>query len=346
MDIKLDETAWAGKERLRLALMANASAEVIERQLVQPDGMCITIATRIRSEADLSEAFGSDPQRNALRVAYQRAQECHDRLQRDDSGTRDVPPPAGLNGLDAIRATRSEPTLACLATAVLSRRNLAPVKYIFASYQLSGREQGISWCYFMSEGCFSLLQQFVQRRWYMNDVFLEYARAHSAPSFSDQIEIRSAGQRQAFEAFAAAGFAAGVVWPARTAGESFVAYLLVAGTGDADGRLQLMKKRHAFRVLAAELVEWRAEARARSATDEYRLTPRDLEVLRMLNRGMAAAPIAEALALSANQVHRRIYPELVQKLRVRHISAAAAAARNLGVLVGSAMPDRTGGNVS
>jgi DNA-binding CsgD family transcriptional regulator len=346
VDIKLDETAWAGKERLRLALMANGGAELIERQLVQPDGMCITIATRIHSRADLAEAFESDPHRHALRVAYQHAQECHDRLQRDDSEARDATPSAALNGLDAIRATRSEPTLACLAAAVLSRRKRSPVKYIFASYQLSGREQGISWCYFMSDGCFSLLQQFVQRRWYMNDVFLEYARAHSAPVFSDQIEIRSAGQRQAFEAFAKAGFAAGVVWPARTAGESFVAYLLVAGTGDAEGRLQLMKRRHAFRVLAAELVEWRADARARSATDEYRLTPRDLEVLRMLSRGMAAAPIAEALELSANQVHRRIYPELVQKLRVRHISEAAAAARNLGVLAGSAAPERAGGKVA
>lgn len=346
MDIKLDETAWAGKERLRLSLMANASAELIERQLLQPDGMCITIATRIRSGADLSEAFGSDPHRHALRVAYQHAQECHDRLPRNASSMHDVTPFAGLNGLDAIRATRSEPTLAYLASAVLSRRKPAPVKYIFASYQLSDREQGISWCHFMSEGCFSLLQQFVQRRWYMNDVFLEYARAHSAPSFSDQIEICSAGQGQAFEAFAGAGFAAGVVWPARTAGESFVAYLLVAGAGDPEGRLQLMKRRHAFRVLAAELVEWRAAARARSATDEYKLTPRDLDVLRMLSRGLAAVPIAQALQVSANQVHRRIYPEIVQKLRVRHISEAASAARALGVLTGRAMPDHTSGNAS
>jgi hypothetical protein len=66
----------------------------------------------------------------------------------------------------------------------------------------------------------------------------------------------------------------------------------------------------------------------------------------MLSRGMAAAPIAEVLRVSANQVHRRIYPELVQKLRVRHISEAATAARNLGVLIASAVPEHTGGNVS
>jgi Response regulator containing a CheY-like receiver domain and an HTH DNA-binding domain len=334
VDLEFVETAWAGKERLRLSLMAAADAQLIERQLVQPDGMCITISTRIRSLDDLTEAFTSDPHRDVLGAAYRRAFERHERLLGERIETRGQTLQMGVAHIDSIRATRSEPTLAHLVSAVLAERGQLPAKYIFASYQLSNREQGISWCHFMSEGCFSLLQKFVQRRWYMNDLFLEYARSNSAPSPSDQIEIRSPGQRKAFDAFAEAGFATGVISPARTAGESFVAYLLVAGVnGTGSGNLML-RRRHTLRVLAAELVEWRAEARARSATDEYKLSARDIEVLQMLSRGMAAAPIAQALKLSANQVHRRIYPEIVEKLRIRHISEAAKAARDLGVLSG------------
>ncbi|MGQ7932644.1 helix-turn-helix transcriptional regulator [Paraburkholderia sp. D1E] len=334
MDLEFVETAWAGKERLRLSLMASPDGQLIERQLVQPDGMCVTISTRIRGANDLMEAVASDPHRDVLRVAYQRAFERHDRLLRERTGTTGGTLKMGASNLDSIRATRSEPRLAQLISTVLAQRGQAPAKYIFASYQLSNREQGISWCHFMSEGCFSLLQKFVQRRWYMNDLFLEYARSNSAPCPSDQIEIRSAGQRQAFDAFAEAGFATGVISPARTAGESFVAYLLVAGMSDARAQDLLLRRRHTLRVLAAELVEWRAEVRARAATDEYKLSARDIEVLQMLSRGMAAALIAQALKISANQVYRRIYPEIVEKLRVRHISEAAKAARDLGVLSG------------
>lgn len=335
VDLEFVETAWAAKERLRLSLMASPDGQLIERQLVQPDGMCITIATRLRGADDLTEAVASDPHRDVLRVAYQRAFERHERLLRERAEASGKALQMGLSDLDSIRATRSEPRLAHLVSSVLDRRGQAPVKYIFASYQLSDREQGISWCHFLSEGCFSLLQKFVQRRWYMNDLFLEYARSNSKPCRSDQIEIRSAGQRQAFDAFAEAGFAAGAISPARTAGETFVAYLLVAGMGDARSQDLMLRRRHTLRVLAAELVEWRAEARARAATDEYKLSARDIEVLQMLSRGMAAAPIAQVLKLSANQVHRRIYPEIVEKLRVRHISEAAKAARDLGVLGGS-----------
>lgn len=334
VDLEFVETAWAAKERLRLSLMAGPDGQLIERQLVQPDGMCITTSTRIRGTDDLREAVASDPHRDALRVAYQRAFERYERLLRERTETTGRTPQMGLSNLDSIRATRSEPRLAHLVSTVLASRGQAPAKYIFASYQLSNREQGISWCHFMSEGCFSLLQKFVQRRWYMNDLFLEYARSNSAPCPGDQIEIRSAGQRQTFDAFAEAGFSTGVISPARTAGESFVAYLLVAGMSDARSQELMLRRRHTLRVLAAELVEWRAEARARAATDEYKLSARDIEVLRMLSRGMAAAPIAQALKLSANQVHRRVYPEIVEKLRVRHISEAAKAARDLGVLSG------------
>ncbi|MFM0624460.1 helix-turn-helix domain-containing protein [Paraburkholderia xenovorans] len=335
MDLEFVETAWAAKERLRLSLMAGPDGQLIERQLVQPDGMCITISTRIRSSNDLTEAFESDPHRDALRAAYRRTFEYHDRLLRENTERGGKTLQVSMNTIDSISTTRSEPTLARVVSTLLVRHGQLPAKYIFASYQLSNREQGISWCHFMSEGCFSLLQKFVQRRWYMNDLFLEYARSNSAPSPSDQIEIRSPGQLQAFDAFAQAGFAAGMVSPARTAGESFVAYLLVAGVNDAEGSTELMLGwRNTLRVLAAELVEWRAAARARSATHEYKLSERDIEVLQMLSRGMAAVPIAQALKLSPNQVHRRIYPDIVEKLRVRHISEAAQAARDLGVLSG------------
>lgn len=135
VDLEFVETAWAAKERLRLSLMASPDGQLVERQLVQPDGMSITISTRIRGANDLMDAVASDPHRDALRVAYQRAFERHDRWSRERSETTGRTLQMGASNLDAIRATRSESRLAHLVSTVLAQRGQVPAKYIFASYQ-------------------------------------------------------------------------------------------------------------------------------------------------------------------------------------------------------------------
>jgi DNA-binding NarL/FixJ family response regulator len=74
-----------------------------------------------------------------------------------------------------------------------------------------------------------------------------------------------------------------------------------------------------------------AEPEASTAAGLEHLTPRQIEVLRLVARGMTNAEIAEALFLSRRTVHAHLR-SIFHKLEVGHRSAATRYAIQHGLL--------------
>ena len=81
--------------------------------------------------------------------------------------------------------------------------------------------------------------------------------------------------------------------------------------------------------------------RAALASDRKGLTPREIEILRLISTGLNNQAIAERLFISEHTVHRHVANTLT-KLNVSSRSAAVAQAGRLGLLYESAVASRRG----
>jgi DNA-binding CsgD family transcriptional regulator len=107
-----------------------------------------------------------------------------------------------------------------------------------------------------------------------------------------------------------------------------------ASLGDADGAaLELEAARSVFRELGAqaELARTESPATSRSTRDTHGLSPRELQVLRLVASGETNKAIASALVLSERTVDRHV-SNIYAKLRVSSRAAATAYAYERGLL--------------
>jgi DNA-binding CsgD family transcriptional regulator len=238
-----------------------------------------------------------------------------------------------LAGIDQVANARSDGEIDTLMRRLFARLDTDVGQFIFISLTMSPHGDGPSDYRYFGACNPSWLQLYVQRRWYMNDPFIAYALAETAPVEGRQIVLRSDGQRDFFERFRQYGFKSSLVTPARTARGNHVGILLVGSAVEPEngGEIALMTYRQIFRALAGELIEWRARGVGQEAAASFGLTVEEVRVLAMLSRGSSAPDIALALNITVNRVYKKIYPDLTQKMRVTHITEATNMAIALGL---------------
>jgi hypothetical protein len=68
--VLLDVTVQVQRERVNLRLLNHDGVLVVERKLIQPDGVSVTLAVPFRNEADLYDFATADPYYDYLKSRY------------------------------------------------------------------------------------------------------------------------------------------------------------------------------------------------------------------------------------------------------------------------------------
>jgi len=350
-DAVFDVTVKIQKERIRLKLLDRDDVPVVERRLIQADGVVVTVAMPVHDVGQLQRFVDTDPYRAELQGHLATLVQRY--VARVESGAgvttgrkaRRDPRPSlkrrqkggdelGLFGrLDALATARSEGQLYARVHALLEQFEIPVEQFIFAGFRLTG-ESRVPAAYRYFGACDpQWLQLYMQRRWYMIDPFYSWAMAGSSPMPGSQLVLHTSGQRDFYARLQASGFDSCLVAPARMAqGKLFGVFIAGNAMPTEAGERALLRYRQVFRALAAELLDWSAKNLARKAIAALGLTDREIAVLNLLARGQAAPEIAMELGVSANRVYKEFYPELTFKMQVDHISKALAMALELGMV--------------
>jgi DNA-binding CsgD family transcriptional regulator len=176
-----------------------------------------------------------------------------------------------------------------------------------------------------------LFQLYTARKWFMNDPYIAYCRHNSAVLWCEDVAVQSDGQRHLRDTARALGFRSCVIAPAHS-GTSHLFGVLYAGSSidPARGR-ELMQFRVVLRAIAMELLEWRAAGIKRAMLARLRLSKREIDILRLQQRGYRAVDIGRELSLSPKSVHNQVRT-LKEKFEADSIGAVVKAARSHGLL--------------
>lgn len=165
------------------------------------------------------------------------------------------------------------------------------------------------------------------------DPWLAYASQYSDPVCGSQIPVTSQPQRSTLELARRHGFESSVVVPAPSTGNQARVGVLVLGSpiaGYFEGAGYTAVKVMA-RTLAMELHEWHVSQVRRELMSQARLTPDDLELLRMKRNGCINKQIAAELGVSSTCINTRMN-RLFKRLGVHNCKAGAELAVSIGLV--------------
>jgi DNA-binding CsgD family transcriptional regulator len=172
-----------------------------------------------------------------------------------------------------------------------------------------------------------------RRSWFANDPALLYAGSASEPCRLSELRLSSAGQRALMADAALHGFASGCVFPAPAAGGSSRLGVLVAGSAQPGfyERPGFAAIRLAGRTLAMELHEWWVRRVRVELIEDARLSPEDLELLRLESLGMGSKEIAQLLGMTPAGVDGR-FRRLISRIGAPNRKAAVRVAMDYGII--------------
>lgn len=176
-------------------------------------------------------------------------------------------------------------------------------------------------------------REYQERCWYATDPWLLYASTHSEPVPASQIKPFTKAQREAAELALRYGMVSACVVPAPASGG--LSRLGVLGLGVSTPGYFEAEGFTTFKVLARslamELHEWWVRQARRELIKAARITPEDIELLRMQRRGLGTKEVAAELDISAASVDSR-WQRLNSKLGVPHRTEAARIAAEYGLV--------------
>jgi DNA-binding CsgD family transcriptional regulator len=173
-----------------------------------------------------------------------------------------------------------------------------------------------------------------RRRWMMNDPFFDYARTNTAPIVGSKVKLVTAGQAEIMAVSAQHGFRSGLVVPTHTSMSAHKRMgLLYIGSElpESEGEPMLIKRRHYFGALGAELLLWWIHRLRQQAMRKYSLGEDEVDLLQMSKQGMVASEIAARLDVKVHVVYRRLN-NIKEKFDVEKIDDAVAEADAVGLL--------------
>ncbi|WP_420213480.1 autoinducer binding domain-containing protein (plasmid) [Burkholderia aenigmatica] len=176
------------------------------------------------------------------------------------------------------------------------------------------------------------LKSYLERKWFVTDPGLSYARRASSPVGATTIPYETDGQRILRQHDIAYGFRSKLIVPAHLPVAGRVGVLYLGRDDDTwEGEPALVANKLFFRMLAIELLDWFHAQMRRDMTVAIGLTERDTSILNLLRRGFSASHIASELNLSKPTIYS-YFRQLNQKFCVNHITRVVEQATHLGLL--------------
>ncbi|MDY7549210.1 autoinducer binding domain-containing protein [Glaciimonas sp. CA11.2] len=172
------------------------------------------------------------------------------------------------------------------------------------------------------------------RKWFMNDPFVEYARSNTAPVVGSEIHAVTAGQIDMLEVAASYGFRSGMVIPTHSsANVSERMGMLYVGL-DADqqtGEKILLRSRITFRALGMELLDWWMRHLYQESARKFKLSEAEIYLLQLSKNGLITAEIAAKLNLKSSAIYSQ-FGLIKEKFNVDKITDAVHEANLNGLL--------------
>lgn len=192
----------------------------------------------------------------------------------------------------------------------------------------------ISACRFMLACEPQWCQRYLDAGCIVHDPWLAYAAHHGEPIVASALQIAEPEGRRAIELALQNGFASAVLIPAHSgAGHARISLLCLGsprpGYFEAEGfgRFKL-----GARLLAAEMHDWWLARIRRGLVVKARLTPTELELLRLERQGHSSKRIAAELHVTQSSINSR-FQRLNLKLGVPNRRMAARLAMECGLLI-------------
>lgn len=178
-----------------------------------------------------------------------------------------------------------------------------------------------------------LCEIYNERRWMMNDPFIDYALSNSAPLLLSKVKTVTAGQAELLQAGAAYGFRSGLVVPTHTSMGKKRMGLLYIGSElpKSQGEPKLWRKRVQFGALGHELLQWWNTALRKKAMHKYSLQAEEVELLQLVRKGKVATEIAAINDVKVSTVYRK-WETIKEKLDVNKMEHAVVTAEAIGLL--------------
>ncbi|KLD78886.1 hypothetical protein FZ025_17165 [Xanthomonas hyacinthi] len=149
-----------------------------------------------------------------------------------------------------------------------------------------------------------LIQLYQDRKWFMNDPVVEYAKSNTAPMSMESLSYASTGQRELRDAIRAFGYHGGVIIPVHTGSTKRGGLLCLWACKDKDVG-DLMDSRVILRSMAMELLEWWVRNLKQEAIIRFKLTDREIKIMRLTRRGYDASNIATEIGVSTKVIYAK-----------------------------------------
>lgn len=173
-----------------------------------------------------------------------------------------------------------------------------------------------------------------ERKWFMNDPFIEYARYNTRPAYGSEIAVHTQGQREMLRVAAQFGFRSGLLIPTHSSinVDERIGMLIVGSDQDGEkGEQILTANRICFRALAMELLDWWVHYLRDKAALRYRLSPDEIQLLQLSKSGCVVADISVKLNIKPSKLYRQ-FDAIKDKLNVLKIGDAVRLANRAGLL--------------
>ncbi|WP_396334066.1 autoinducer binding domain-containing protein [Burkholderia anthina] len=235
-----------------------------------------------------------------------------------------------IAGFEEISQAQDLVALKAATRALLS--GLGVEKFVFLSVSGDGTEGHLADGQILV-GCDDRwLKTYLERKWFVTDPGLNYARRNFVPAATTSIPHETDGQRIFRQHDIAYGFRSKLVVPAHLPVLKRFGVLYVGCDADTwEGEPALYANKVLFRMLALELLDWFHNRMRRDVTAALGLTERHTSILNLLRRGYSASHIAHELNLKVPTIYA-YYKQLNQKFSVNHITRVVEQAAHLGLL--------------
>jgi len=238
-----------------------------------------------------------------------------------------------MNLIQNIATADSESTVRMMTRSVITRVGAESFIYSTLRVNQSGQEFR---AHHYFEDCRSEWRSIYEdRRWYMNDPLIEYAKLHTEPAVCSKIVPITRGQTDMLEAAARHGFRSGIVVPAhsRLGAQQCLGVLFIGSSGEPANRETLfLSHRIVLRALAMELMEWWKNHFKKLAIQKFKIKQLEIQMLEHLSNGRSVAEISAILDMKPSTLYHQL-AILKDKLSAGKTNDAVLSAKAHGLLM-------------
>jgi len=206
-----------------------------------------------------------------------------------------------------IAAADSEDRVRLMTRTVI--RKAGAEHFIYSTFRVSKAGHGFGSHHYFEDCRAEWRSIYEQRKWYMIDPLIEYAKLHTEPALSSKIVPVTRGQSDMMAAAACHGFRSGIIIPthSRFGSHDCLGTLFIGSSSEPSNMEQhFLSNRIAFRALAMELMEWWKNHFRQLAIQKFKINEFELHMLEHLSNGKAVAEIAAITETRPSTLYHRL----------------------------------------